>query len=298
MPVSKAVIPVAGFGTRMLPASKAIPKEMLPVVDQPAIQYVVNEAVAAGITEIVLVTHSSKRAIEDHFDHHHELESQLAAKGKDALLAQVQQTLPEGVTVVAVRQDKPKGLGHAVACAASVVGDAPFVVMLPDVLVEEDQPGADLRAMIARFEASQAAQIMVEQVPDERVDQYGIVDLNGAALAAGASQAMAAVVEKPALDQAPSNWSVTGRYVLPGKIFALLAQTAPGAGNEIQLTDAIAALMATDTVEAYGMCGETFDCGSKLGYLDAILYYALRHPDLADGMRALMQQRLAADGGA
>lgn len=288
--ITKAVIPVAGFGTRMLPASKAIPKELLPVVDEPAIQYVVNEAVAAGITEIVLVSHASKAAIENHFDGHPELEAQLEAKGKDALLKRIRETIPESVRVISVRQGKPRGLGHAVACAASVVGDAPFVVILPDVLVDDDVPGRDLSAMLARYQETGAAQIMVEKVPDDRVDQYGIVDMGAGHLAAGESQAMRAVVEKPPLDKAPSNWSVVGRYVLPGQIFSLLDSTLPGAGGEIQLTDAIASLIETQQVEAYGMQGRTFDCGSKLGYLEAVLHYSLKHSEVGPGMQVLLNR--------
>lgn len=292
--IKKAVIPVAGFGTRMLPASKSIPKEMLPVVDRPAIQYVVEEAVKAGLTEIILVTHASKAAIENYFDGHPELEAQLEAKGKTGLLEQVRAPLPEGVQVVSVRQGPPLGLGHAVYAAHQVVGDEPFVVILPDVLVDCGDQEEDLRTMIRRFEASGAAQIMVEPVPDDRVDQYGIADLAGAAPAAGASAPMRAVVEKPSPEAAPSNLSVVGRYVLPAEVMELLADTPPGAGNEIQLTDAIAALMERAPVEAYAMRGKTFDCGSKAGYLEAILHYALQHPELAASTRDLLA-RLAAD---
>ncbi|WP_290525563.1 UTP--glucose-1-phosphate uridylyltransferase GalU [Alcanivorax sp.] len=290
--VSKAVLPVAGFGSRMLPASKSIPKEMLPIVDRPAIEYVVKEAVRAGIKEIVLVSHSAKSAIEDYFDTQFELEQQLEAKGKDALLAEVRDILPADVSVIAVRQHRALGLGHAVACAAPVVGDAPFAVLLPDVLVDCGEQNEDLAEMVARFQDTGRSQIMVEEVPAERVDQYGIVALEGEAPARGQSALMTGVVEKPPVAEAPSRLSVVGRYVLPGEIMGILAQTPPGAGNEIQLTDAIATLMSKSPVEAYSMRGETFDCGNKAGYLQAIFHYAARHPELGEQVRAMMAAEL------
>lgn len=294
MTVKKAVLPVAGLGTRFLPASKAIPKEMITVVDKPVIQYVVDEAIAAGIKEIVLVNHSAKRAIEDHFDVHYELENELERRGKEELLKVMRSILPADVRVVSVRQGQALGLGHAVMCAREVVGDAPFVVMLPDVLVDSyhQAPGSqpDLAAMVQRFQTSQRAQIMVEQVPAELVSQYGVVALDGTVPAAGQSQPMTGVVEKPAQADAPSDLAVVGRYVLPGRIFELLADTKPGAGNEIQLTDAIAALIKEQTVEAYRMQGKTYDCGSKLGYLEATLAYGLRHPEVGEGFARLIKQ--------
>lgn len=297
--VRKAVLPVAGLGTRFLPASKAIPKEMITVVDRPVIQYVVAEAVAAGIREIVLVNHGAKAAIENHFDTHYELESELERKGKAALLAVLRDIVPADVRIISVRQGRPLGLGHAVLCAREVVGDEPFVVMLPDVLVDDVPAGValsrgnDLSRMVARFAETGAAQVMVEQVPAERVDQYGVVDLAGAALAAGESVAMKGVVEKPAQADAPSDLAVVGRYVLPASIFDLLARTPPGAGGEVQLTDAIAALMADQPVAAYRMLGSTYDCGSKAGYLEATLAYGLRHPELGETFRQQARQALA-----
>lgn len=289
--IKKAVLPVAGLGTRFLPASKAIPKEMITVVDKPVVQYVVEEAVAAGITEIVLVNHSLKKAIEDHFDVHYELEAELEKKGKRALLETVRGIVPPGVRVVSVRQGRPLGLGHAVLCAREVIGDAPFAVLLPDVLVDGHglDGGNDLSRMVRAWDQKQAAQIMVEQVPMSRVDQYGVVSLAGEAPASGCSVAMTGVVEKPKPDHAPSNLSVVGRYILPARIFDLLAATAPGAGGEIQLTDAIAALIKEHPVEAYRMKGATYDCGSKIGYLEATLRYALRHPELGEPFRALLK---------
>ncbi|MBF1800198.1 UTP--glucose-1-phosphate uridylyltransferase [Alloalcanivorax profundimaris] len=288
--VRKAVIPVAGFGTRMLPASKSIPKEMLPIVDRPAIDYVVEEAVNAGITEIILVSHASKTAIENFFDGHPELEAQLEAKGKTDLLETVSKPLPEGVQVISVRQGPPLGLGHAVWQARNAVAGEPFVVILPDVLVDDDGRGNDLANMIRRFDDGGAAQIMVEKVPDELVHKYGIADLDGAPPAAGDSAPMRGVVEKPAREDAPSNLSVVGRYVLPPGVMDLLANTPPGAGDEIQLTDALATLIQQAPVEAYAMLGRTFDCGSKEGYLEAILHYALKHPEIGGAARDLIAQ--------
>tara|TARA_R110002020_G_scaffold29239_1_gene92376 strand:+ start:42240 stop:43121 length:882 start_codon:yes stop_codon:yes gene_type:complete len=286
--VTKAVLPVAGLGTRFLPASKAIPKEMVTVVDKPVIQYVVEEAMAAGINEIVLVTHSSKKAIEDHFDVNYELEAELERRGKKELLEILRDTAPPGLKVTAVRQGKALGLGHAVYCARPIVGDAPFAVMLPDVLVEQSGSVVDLRQMTERFAEGEHAQIMVEPVPYERVSQYGVVDLNGADLHQGKHALMSQVVEKPARAEAPSNLAIVGRYVLPASIFELLAKTQPGAGGEIQLTDAIAALMQQTGVEAYHIRGRSYDCGSKLGYLEATLAYGLAHPVLGNDFQAML----------
>lgn len=288
MKVTKAVLPVAGLGTRFLPASKAIPKEMVTVVDKPVIQYVVEEAMAAGINEIVLVTHSSKKAIEDHFDVNYELEAELERRGKKELLEILRDTAPPGLKVTAVRQGKALGLGHAVYCARPIVGDAPFAVMLPDVLVEQSGAVVDLRQMTDRFAIDGQAQIMVEPVPYERVSQYGVVDLNGADLHQGKHALMSQVVEKPARADAPSNLAIVGRYVLPAGIFELLAKTKPGAGGEIQLTDAIAALMQQTGVEAYHIRGRSYDCGSKLGYLEATLAYGLAHPVLGNDFQAML----------
>ena len=287
--IKKAILPVAGLGTRFLPASKAIPKEMVTVVDRPAIEYVVREAVAAGIEQIILVTHSSKASIENYFDRNFELETTLEQKQKLDLLKDITEILPAHVSVVSVRQPQPLGLGHAVLCAKSVVGNDAFAVLLPDVLVKDDAAQNDLARMIQRFEQSNAAQIMVEAVPDDLVDQYGIVDV-AAAPAEGESTVMQGIVEKPAVGTAPSNLSVVGRYVLPAEIMTLLENTPKGAGNEIQLTDAIAMLQQNSVVEAYRMQGQTFDCGSKLGYLKAVLHYGLDHPKLGDDFKALIQE--------
>lgn len=281
--VKKAVIPVAGLGTRMLPATKAIPKEMLPVVDKPLIQYVVSECVNAGIKQIILVTHASKNSIENHFDTSFELEATLEKRVKRQLLEAVQGICPRDVTIMHVRQGVAKGLGHAVLCARPMVGDEPFAVVLPDVIINEGScnPKKDnLADMTAKFNTSQVSQIMVESVPQEDVSKYGIVDLEGVQLAPGESAKIHRMVEKPDLHDAPSNLAVVGRYVLGAKIWDLLAQTPPGAGDEVQLTDAIDALMRTEQVDAYFLKGKSHDCGSKLGYMKANVEYAMRHPEL------------------
>ncbi|ENV28479.1 UTP--glucose-1-phosphate uridylyltransferase GalU [Acinetobacter baumannii] len=287
--IKKAVLPVAGLGTRFLPASKSIPKEMVTVVDRPAIEYVVREAVEAGIEQIILVTHSSKSSIENYFDRNFELETILNEKKKLDLLAEITQIVPSHVSVVSVREPQPLGLGHAVLCAKSVVGQDDFAVLLPDVLVKDSSGQNDLSRMISRYDESNAAQIMVEAVPDHLVDQYGIVDVTHSPNE-GESIAMQGIVEKPAVGSAPSNLSVVGRYVLPAKIMQLLENTPKGAGNEIQLTDAIAMLQETDTVEAYRMQGQTFDCGSKIGYLKAVLHYGVEHPKLGNDFKQLIQE--------
>lgn len=288
----KAVIPVAGLGTRMLPATKAIPKEMLPVVDKPLIQYVVNECIAAGIKEIVLVTHSSKNSIENHFDKSFELESMLEKRVKRQLLDEVQAICPKDVTLIHVRQGEAKGLGHAVLCAQPIIGDEPFVVVLPDVLIDDTvaNPKKDnLADMVARYNETNISQIMVEPVPEHLVSNYGVVDLGGSALMSGESTKMTAIVEKPTIEDAPSNLSVVGRYVLSADIWDLLRKTPVGAGGEIQLTDAIAMLMDWEEVQAYHIKGRSHDCGNKLGYLETFVTYALRHPVLKDDFASFLK---------
>lgn len=284
--ITKAVIPVAGLGTRMLPATKAIPKEMLPIVDKPLIQYIVDECVAAGIKEIVLVTHSSKNAIENHFDKSFELETTLEKRVKRQLLDEIQAICPKDVTILHVRQGEAKGLGHAVLKARPIIGNEPFVVVLPDVILDDSSANLkteNLAAMLARYnEVGGYSQIMVEPVPMAQVSNYGVVDCAGHELAAGESKTMTAIVEKPPVEEAPSNLAVVGRYVLSEKIWDLLKLTPPGAGDEIQLTDAIAMLMEKETVEAFHMTGKSHDCGSKLGYMKANVEYALRHDELGE----------------
>ena len=289
--VKKAVIPVAGLGTRLLPATKAIPKEMLPVVDKPLIQYVVAECVAAGIKEIILVTHSSKNSIENHFDTSFELEATLEKRVKRQLLEAVQMICPKDVTIMHVRQGVAKGLGHAVLCARPLVGNAPFAVVLPDIIVDEYSSNLkkdNLAEMVAKFNTSRVSQIMVEQVPHEDVSKYGIVDLEGLELQQGESGKIHDMVEKPDIEDAPSDLAVVGRYVLSGEVWDFLEMTPPGAGDEVQLTDAISSLMKSEQVDAYYMKGNSHDCGSKLGYMTAIVEYGLRHPELGEEFKSFL----------
>jgi UTP--glucose-1-phosphate uridylyltransferase len=292
--VTKAVIPVAGLGTRMLPATKAIPKEMLPLVDKPLIQYVVNECAMAGITEIILVTHSSKNAIENHFDTSFELESTLETRVKRQLLDEVRAITPEGVTITSVRQGQAKGLGHAVLCARPLIGDEPFAVVLPDVLIdgyEADLKQENLAKMIKLYESSKVSQIMVEAVHQGLVSSYGVVDLHGVDVLPGDNKPMEAIVEKPKQEEAPSNLAVVGRYILSEKIWDLLRLTPPGAGDEIQLTDAIATLIEQEQVDAFYMTGKSHDCGSKLGYMKAFVEYGLRHETEGEDFKEWMNSK-------
>ncbi|WP_417579138.1 UTP--glucose-1-phosphate uridylyltransferase GalU [Nitrincola sp.] len=284
--LSKVVIPVAGLGTRVLPASKAVPKEMLTVVDKPVIQHVVEEAIAAGFTEIILVTRSGKQAIEDHFDHHYELEAELSRKGKTALLESIRDILPPGVEVISVRQPKALGLGHAVLCAAPVVGDEDFAVMLPDMLIDNAGQQRDMSSMAAAWKASGLGQIMVEGVPEDQVQRYGIVDCAGVSVNPGQSADIRGMVEKPDAASAPSNLAIVGRYILPARIMTLLKDTQPGAGDEIQLTDALQTLLSESGLQAYSMAGKLFDCGNKAGLLQANVAFGLQHPETADALRA------------
>lgn len=294
MSIKKAVIPVAGLGTRMLPATKAIPKEMLPVVDKPLIQYVIEEAAAAGIKEIVLVTHASKNAIENHFDTSFELEAQLESRLKRSLLAEVRSITPPGLTVISVRQAEAKGLGHAILCARSVVGDEPFAVLLPDVLIDNaacNLKQDNLAGMTRRFAETGNSQILVEQVPMDQVDKYGVVDCSGAQVAPGQTAPIKGMVEKPPVDEAPSNMAIVGRYVLSKTVWDLLAKTMPGAGGEIQLTDGLDALLGLETVEAYQLVGRSHDCGTKIGYMMANVIYGERHPDIGNALKSFLTER-------
>jgi UTP--glucose-1-phosphate uridylyltransferase len=275
----KVVFPVAGLGTRFLPATKAVAKEMLPVLDRPLIQYAVDEAVDAGADTLIFVTNRYKHAIADYFDKAYELEAKLAEKGKDELLAMVQGTLPRHVRAVFVTQPEAQGLGHAVLCARPVVGDEPFGVMLPDDLIlNEGGPGV-LRQMAEAAMARDAGVIAVEEIPHDKTDKYGIV-ATGEPIDEHASP-VTRMVEKPPPDEAPSNLGVVGRYVLPGRIFELLEQTRPGSGGEIQLTDAIEGLLHQQQVLAYRFRGRRFDCGNKLGLVRATIHLALQDPELA-----------------
>lgn len=283
--VRKVIIPVAGLGTRMLPATKAIPKEMLPLVDKPLIQFIVDECAAAGLTEIILVTHSSKNAIENHFDTSFELESTLEKRVKRQLLEEVQSICPPGVTIMHVRQGVAKGLGHAILCARPMVGDEPFAVVLPDVLMDEftaDLHKENLAEMVSNYTATNISQVMVEKVPKEDVSKYGIADIGGEELTPGEQGKIIELVEKPTEEEAPSDLAVVGRYVFSQALWPLLEVTPPGAGDEIQLTDAMDSLLERETVNAYYMKGKSHDCGNKAGYAKAFIEYAKRHPELKD----------------
>ena len=282
----KAVFPVAGFGSRFLPVTKASPKEMLPIVDKPLIQYAVEEAAAAGITEMIFVTGRNKRAIEDHFDKAYELETELERKGKDVLLEQVRSVLPEGVRCIYIRQPEPLGLGHAVLCAQPVVGDDPFAVLLADDLMDA-QPPAMVR-MAQAFAKEGSSLLGVEEVPRDQTQSYGIVTIDRMA---GDLARIHSIVEKPRPAEAPSNLAVIGRYVLTPKVFELLAGISPGAGGEIQLTDAISQLLLHERVLAIRLPGRRFDCGSKLGYLQATVEYGLRHPDIGEDFARYLKLR-------
>ena len=282
----KAVFPVAGLGSRFLPVTKASPKEMLPIVDKPLIQYAVEEAAAAGITEMIFVTGRNKRAIEDHFDKAYELETELERKSKDDLLDMVRSVLPEGVRCIYTRQAEPLGLGHAVLCAQPVVGDEPFAVILADDLMDSEPPAMARMAEI--FEKEQASLLGVEQVPRDQTQSYGIVTIDAMA---GDMARIRAIVEKPKPADAPSDLAVIGRYVLTPKIFELLSRVTPGAGGEIQLTDAISQLLSRERVLAVRLPGRRFDCGSKLGYVQATLEYGLRHAEIGEDFTRYLKNR-------
>ncbi len=284
--LKKAVFPVAGFGSRFLPVTKASPKEMLPIVDKPLIQYAVEEAAAAGITEMVFITGRNKRAIEDHFDKAYELETELERKGKDVLLEKVRSVLPEGVRCIYIRQPEPLGLGHAVLCAQAVIGDDPFAVLLADDLIDANPPAMARMAQV--FEREGASLLGVEEVPRDQTQSYGIVTIDRMN---GDLARIHSIVEKPRPAEAPSNLAVVGRYVLTPRIFELLAGLTPGAGGEIQLTDAISELLVHERVLAVRLPGKRFDCGSKLGYLEATVAYGLRHPEIGEDFARYLKSR-------
>ena len=284
--IKTAVFPVAGMGTRFLPVTKAGPKEMLPIIDKPIIQYVVEEAITAGIKQLVFVTSNSKRAIEDYFDSNYELESRLEERGKYDVLAAVRNILPDDVSIVYVRQKAPLGLGDAVLCARHVIGDQPFAVLLPDDIIDPAESSC-MQDMVKLYAQYHASILAVESVPPEETDKYGVVALK---TIEGRANRIYGIVEKPKSTDAPSHLAVTGRYILSPKIFDLLGKTGKGVGGEIQLTDAIAALLQEEAVMAYEFPGRRFDCGSRLGMLQATVTFALRRPDLADRFRAYLQE--------
>jgi UTP--glucose-1-phosphate uridylyltransferase len=282
----KAVFPVAGLGSRFLPVTKASPKEMLPIVDKPLIQYAVEEAAAAGITDMVFVTGRNKRAIEDHFDKAYEIETELERKNKSVLLDMVRSVLPEGVRCMYIRQAEPLGLGHAVLCAQPIVGNEPFAVLLADDLIDANPPAMCRMAEI--FSQTGASLLGVEEVPRSQTQSYGIVTIESMQ---DDSAQIRSIVEKPKPAEAPSNLGVIGRYVLTPRIFDMLAGVTPGTGGEIQLTDAISALLAHERVLAVRLPGKRYDCGSKLGYLQATLEYGLRHPETGEQFARYLKSR-------
>jgi len=282
----KAVFPVAGLGSRFLPVTKASPKEMLPIVDKPLIQYAVEEAAAAGITEMIFVTGRTKRAIEDHFDKAYELETELERKRKDALLGMVRSVLPEGARCIYIRQAEPLGLGHAVLCAQPVVGDDAFAVILADDLMDSQPPAMARMAQV--FSREGASLLGVEEVPRDQTQSYGIVTVERTGVDIAPIRG---IVEKPRPAEAPSTLAVIGRYVLTPRIFDLLGELTPGAGGEIQLTDAISQLLSHERVLAVRLPGRRFDCGSKLGYLQATVEYGVRHPEIGKDFARFLKTR-------
>ncbi len=289
----KAVIPVAGLGTRMLPATKAIPKEMLPIVDKPLIQYVVEEAVASGIREIVLVTHASKNNIANHFDTSFELESTLEKRVKRQLLEEVKSICPSNVTIMEVRQGEAKGLGHAILKAYPCIGDEPFAVLLPDVLINQyscDLQQDNLAHMIARFNDTKQSQVLLERVPSDEVSQYGIADCDDTNLQAGGFTHLKGFIEKPNINMAPSNLAIVGRYVFTNTIWSYLKNTPIGLGGEVQLTDAMVDLASSEPVEGYQIKGQSLDCGNKKGYMRAIIEYGLQHEEVGPELRNIINR--------
>ena len=287
--VRKAVFPVAGMGTRFLPATKANPKEMLPIVDKPLIQYAAEEAVEAGIEELIFVTGRAKRSIPDHFDKAYELEAELEKNNKPQMLELVRNILPPHVSCIYIRQAEPLGLGHAVLCARPAVGDEPFAVILADDLIDGGEAGGCLKQMMGVFSHYNTGVIAVQPVPPEDTDKYGIVEVKSVD---GRVSKIQTIVEKPKPAVAPSNLAVVGRYILPGEIMQILATLERGAGGEIQLTDGIARLLERQQVLAYEFIGTRYDCGSKLGYLDATVDYALKHPELATDFAELLRAKV------
>lgn len=284
--ITKAVFPVAGLGTRFLPATKASPKEMLPIVDKPLIQYAVEEAIAAGITELIFVTGRSKRAIEDHFDKAYEMEAELEARGKTKTLEVLRNLLPSNVSCVYIRQAEALGLGHAILCARQVVGDDPFAVILADDLLDGEPPV--LKQMCDLYDHYRCSIIGVQEVPREETSQYGIVV---AKEWDEGTYKMSGIVEKPKPAEAPSTLGVVGRYILTPRVFEHLENVRAGAGGEIQLTDGIASLLHKEQVLAYRFIGTRYDCGSKIGYLKATVEFALRHPEVAEDFREYLDLR-------
>ncbi|NMF89298.1 UTP--glucose-1-phosphate uridylyltransferase GalU [Aromatoleum petrolei] len=286
--VTKAVFPVAGMGTRFLPATKASPKEMLPIVDKPLIQYAVEEAVSAGITNMIFITGRTKRSIEDHFDKAYELETELEARGKKELLEIVKKTVPKGVNCVYIRQSEALGLGHAVLCAAPVVGDEAFAVILADDLLDNHGAEPIMQQMVGVYNYHRCSVLGTMNVPREDTRQYGIVSTDSQQ---GNVQRVTGIVEKPKPEDAPTTQAVVGRYILTPHIFDHLRSIKPGAGGELQLTDAIASLLKEEAVLSYQFQGVRYDCGSKLGYLKATVELGLRHPEIGADFASYLAER-------
>lgn len=284
--IKKAVFPVAGLGTRFLPATKANPKEMLPIVDKPLIQYAVEEAIAAGVTELIFVTSISKRAIEDHFDSNYELEAKLEERGKERLLSIVREIIPRGVSCIYIRQPNPLGLGHAVLCAKNLVGDEPFAVLLADDLID-CSPTYCLVQMADLYNQTKCSVIAAQQVLPSETDKYGIIDLQNS------SEFIKEIIEKPCSEEAPSTLAAVGRYILTPQIFDLLETTGVGMGGEIQLTDGISRLLKQQSVVAYQFEGIRYDCGTKLGYLQATVAQAFKHPEVGVEFKAYLRDLLS-----
>ena len=290
--INKAVIPVAGLGTRMLPATKAIPKELLPVYDRPIIEHVVKEAIAGGVTEIILVTRSGKEAIENHFDAHYELEHRLEKKGKETILGTVKNIIPEHVKVTSIRQADALGLGHAVLCAKHLLNNEPFAVLLPDVLVldhESRDRNYSFAQLVEAWNKTEIGQVMVERVDSDMIENYGVADLDGATSKPFDSVALKGLVEKPSSDEAPSNLAVLGRYILPSKVLDLLENTKPGVGGEIQLTDALDELLKSDGLNSLETDAGIHDCGNKQGFLSANLAVGMRDPETREEIKKLFE---------
>lgn len=291
--VKKALIPVAGLGTRMLPATKAIPKELLPIFDRPIIEHVVKEAIACGITEIIFITRSGKEAIENHFDANYELEHRLEKKGKDKILGTIKNIIPVGINVSSIRQNNALGLGHAILCAKHLIKKEPFAVLLPDIILL-DKPSYQLNysfmKLIEAWNSTGIGQIMVERVDASEVESYGIVDINKVPVSPFSSIKIKKLVEKPAIEEAPSDLAALGRYVLPGMIFDILDDTPPGVGDEIQLTDALDKLLQQDTLNALFTDATTFDCGNKEGFLGANLALGMRDAKVKKYIKNLISE--------
>ena len=291
--INKAVIPVAGLGTRMLPATKAIPKELLPVYDRPIIEHVVKEAIAGGVTEIILVTRSGKEAIENHFDANYELEHRLEKKGKETILGKVKNIIPEHVMVTSIRQADALGLGHAVLCAKQLLNGEPFAVLLPDVLVLDNESrdrNYSFAKLVEAWNNTEIGQVMVERVDSGMIENYGVADLDGSESRPFDSVVLKGLVEKPSPDEAPSNLAVLGRYILPSKVLDFLENTEAGVGGEIQLTDALDELLKTDGLNSFETDASIHDCGNKQGFLSANLAAGMRDPETYEEIKRLFKK--------